>query len=97
MKAKPVKCKLHAMKKFVPSKKQKQDGHKTQYVAYDPQLEIDGKQIAYPQSANKIPWKAHLQRPEGWWHQTDGQPETVVNAKHNWEEPADWDHEDVDI
>ena len=33
------------MKKFVPSKKQKQDGHMTQYVAYDPQLEIGGKQI----------------------------------------------------
>ena len=47
MKAKPVKCKSHAMKKFVPSKQQKQDGHMTLYVAYDPQLEIDGKQITY--------------------------------------------------
>ena len=47
MKAKPAKCKAHAMKKFIPDKKMRQEGHKTQYVAYDPKLTIDGKEIAY--------------------------------------------------
>ena len=84
MKAKPLKCKSHAMKKFVPSQKQKQDGHTTQYVAYEPQLEIDGKQITYIHSQPiRFLGKVHLQRPEGRCHLTDGQPETVVNAKHN--------------
>ncbi|XP_071845750.1 uncharacterized protein [Apostichopus japonicus] len=36
MKAKPSKCRSHAMKKVVPNAEQKQQGHKTQYVAYDP-------------------------------------------------------------
>ena len=30
MKAKPVKCKAHAMKKFVPNMQMRQEGHKTQ-------------------------------------------------------------------
>ena len=37
----------HAINKSTPNKKQKQDDHKTQYVAFEPQLETDGKQIAY--------------------------------------------------
>ncbi len=35
------------MKKFVPDKKMRQGGHKTQYVAYGPKLTIGGKEIAY--------------------------------------------------
>ena len=46
MKAKPTKCRSHAMKKYVPNKTQRRDGHKTQYVAYDPKVTIDGGEIA---------------------------------------------------
>ena len=35
------------MKKVVPNTEQKRRGHKTHYTAYDPQLTIDGQQIAY--------------------------------------------------
>ena len=45
MKAKPIKCQSHAMKKYVPNKMQRRKGHKTQYVAYDPKLTIDGGEI----------------------------------------------------
>ena len=31
MKAKPAKCGAHAMKNFIPDKKMRQEGHKTQY------------------------------------------------------------------
>ena len=47
MKAKPVKCKSHAMKKFQPSRQMRDLGHRTQYVAYDPKLTISGKEIEY--------------------------------------------------
>ena len=44
------------MKKYVPSLTQRREGHKTQCVAYDPKLTIDGGEICqYPQSANEIP------------------------------------------
>ena len=33
------------MKKYVPNKTQRREGHKTQYVAYDPKLSIDGGEI----------------------------------------------------
>ena len=47
MKAKPVKCKSHAMKKVTPNIQQRRQGHKTQYTAYDPKLQINGQQISY--------------------------------------------------
>lgn len=47
MKAKPAKCKAHAMKKFRPNKQMQREGHRTQYVAFDPKLTINGKEIAY--------------------------------------------------
>ena len=54
MKAKPANCKAHAIKKFVPDKKMRQEenrkkkkSHKTQHVAFDPKLTIAGKEIAF--------------------------------------------------
>ncbi|XP_072021339.1 uncharacterized protein [Amphiura filiformis] len=46
-KAKPSKCRSHAMKKVIPNAEQTLNGHKTQYVAYNPQLQIDGQMITY--------------------------------------------------
>ena len=43
----PVACQgSHAVKKYVPNKTQRRVGHKTQYVAHDPKLTIDGGEIA---------------------------------------------------
>ncbi|XP_072046549.1 uncharacterized protein [Amphiura filiformis] len=50
MKAKTSKCRSHAMKKVIPNAEQKLNGHKTQYVAYNPQLQIDGQMITYIQN-----------------------------------------------
>jgi hypothetical protein len=47
MKAKPTKCRSHAMKRYVPNRIQRQEGHKIQYVAYDPKLSINGDEIVY--------------------------------------------------
>ena len=47
MKAKPAKCKAHAVKKFVPYKKMRQVGHKTQYDPKRNQLTIGGKEITF--------------------------------------------------
>ena len=46
MKAKPTKCRSHAMEKYVPNKTQRREEHKTQHVAYDPKLTIDEDEVA---------------------------------------------------
>jgi len=47
MKAKPSKCRSHAMKKSVPNTRQRQQGQRSHYSPFDPLLKINGENIAY--------------------------------------------------
>ena len=47
MKAKPTKCKAHAMKKLIPNSNERRKGQHIHYSPYDPLLKINGETIAY--------------------------------------------------